>query len=146
MILPDVNLLIHAYNSESAEHENARKWWESRMAGPEGVGLTWVVVLGFIRITTSRRILKNPYPLNEILDIVGEWLELPHYDLVHPGGAHFTHLEGLLRKAGAAGNLTTDAHLAATAIERGFILYTSDADFSRFPGLKWRNPLKDGDC
>jgi uncharacterized protein len=141
MIFPDVNVLIHAYNSESSLHQKARVWWESRLAGPAGVALAWVVVLGFVRIMTNRRIMENPFPPKEILEIVQEWMHLPHFSVVHPGENHFTFLSKLLENLGTAGNLTTDAHLAALAIERGLILHSTDADFSRFPELRWKNPL-----
>lgn len=108
------------------------------------IGLAWVGVLGFIRILTNRRMYENPYTPSEILDIVRSWLEQPHVEIIHPSERHFTLLANLIEQIGTAGNLTTDAHLAALAIERGLILQTTDADFARFPGLKWNNPLLKG--
>ena len=142
MILPDINLLIHAYNSGYRQHAAAREWLERLLRGTQGVAIAWAVLLGFVRITTNPRILRNPFAPREALDIVGSWLELHHFTVVHPSARHFQIFESLIERTGAAGNLTTDAHLAALAIERGLLLHTTDADFSRFPGLTWINPLE----
>jgi toxin-antitoxin system PIN domain toxin len=141
MILPDVNLLLHAHNPKAAEHQKALNWWNQCLQGHEGVALAWVVILGFVRIATQPRIFENPMTVEEAVGRVEEWLALPHIHLVHPAAAHFENWSALLKQIGTAGNLTTDAHLAAVAIERGLILQTTDADFTRFPGLKWKNPL-----
>ena len=143
MILPDVNLLVYAHDETSKHHARARQWWENQLNGQRLVGLSWAVVLGFIRLLTNPRIFRNPYSPQEILAIVGTWLEQPHVRIIHPSDRHFSLFAGLIENIGTAGNLTTDAHLAALAIERGLILQTTDADFARFPGLKWKNPLKD---
>lgn len=142
MILPDLNLLIHAYNNESPRHPAARSWWESLMNGSVPVGLTWVVILGFIRITTHRAILDHPLPVKSACDHARTWLAQPQVAVLHPGDRHAEILFGLLEAVGSAGNLTTDAHLAAIAIEFQGELHTTDADFARFPGLRWVNPVK----
>ena len=103
--------------------------------------MAWVVVLGFIRITTHRAILNNPLPVNEVMDRIESWFSMPHIHMVTPSERHFGLLKDYLNGLGAAGNLTTDAHLASLAVERGYELQTTDTDFARFPGLKWRNPL-----
>ena len=141
MILPDVNLLVHAHNADSPVHDAARRWWDDLLAGTIGVGLAWVVVLGFLRITTHRAILVNPLSVTDVLDRLASWLALPHVHVPAPSSRHFELLRDLLGRLGAAGNLTTDAHLAALAIGRGYELHSTDADFARFRGLKWRNPL-----
>jgi len=141
MILPDINLLIHAHNLDSPCHHSARKWWDACLAGTEGVGLAWIVILGFIRIATHPRILSHPMEVDEVLNRIETWLDLPHFHIPEPSGRHFQTLQQLLRNLGTAANLTTDAHLATLAIERGYVLYTTDADFTRFPGLRWLNPL-----
>ena len=141
MILPDVNILIYAYDQSSQWNSPAKRWWEDQMNGSQMIGLSWVTVLGFIRLLTNPRIYQNPYSPSEMLEIVKSWLEQPHVKIIHPSDRHFALLADLIKKAGTAGNLTTDAHLAALAIERGLILQTTDADFARFPGLKWKNPL-----
>jgi hypothetical protein len=106
------------------------------------VALAWVVVLGFVRIGTNPRVFEHPMLPEEALERVSDWLALPHIHLIHPAEHHFEQWSSLLKAIGTAGNLTTDAHLAALAIERGLILHTTDADFARFPGLKWHNPLR----
>jgi toxin-antitoxin system PIN domain toxin len=141
MILPDINVLIYAHNIRANHHEKARDWWNGCLGGNDGVALAWAVVLGFVRITTHPRVFPNPMNPAEALDRVEEWLSLPHFHMVEPSKNHFSVWAGLLKGLGTAGDMTTDAHLAAIAIERGLILHTTDADFSRFPGLKWTNPL-----
>lgn len=141
MILPDVNLLLHAYNSQSPVHTAARRWWEARMTGDSPVQLPWVVILGFLRLATHRQISANPLPISAACDIVESWLTRPQVAVLHPGERHAAILFGLLRSTAAGGNLTTDAHLAALALEHDLEVCTTDADFARFPGLRWTNPL-----
>ncbi|MCG3189898.1 MAG: Ribonuclease VapC33 [Burkholderiaceae bacterium] len=142
MILPDVNVLVHAHNSDSAVHAAARRWWDACLAGSEGVGLAWATILGFVRITTNRKIVARPWAVADVMERVQGWLELPHVHFANPSDAHFGRLRAELERVGAAANLTTDAHLAVLAIERGYVLYSTDADFARFAGLKWVNPCK----
>jgi uncharacterized protein len=144
MILPDINVLVHAHNAESAVHEPARLWWDACLAGPEGVGLAWATVLGFVRLTTNRRVVARPLQVGEVMARIATWLDLPHVHVAQPSEAHFVRLRAELERLGTAGNLTTDAHLAVLAMERGYVLYTTDADFARFPGLRWVNPCKRG--
>jgi hypothetical protein len=106
------------------------------------VGLAWATLLGFIRITTNRKIVARPLAVGDVLDRIESWLELPHVHVAQPSDGHFAKLRQALERLGAAGNLTTDAHLAALAMERGYILYSTDTDFARFPGLRWANPCK----
>lgn len=142
MIFPDINILVYAHDESSKDHAAARQWWEDQLNGSHLISLSWVVVLGFIRLLTNPRIFNNPYAPQEILVVVGSWMDQPHVRMVHPPHTHFQCLAGLIEHIGTAGNLTTDAHLAAIAIERGLELQTTDADFTRFPGLKWKNPLQ----
>lgn len=142
MILPDINVLIHAHNKDSPVHDMARRWWDECLARSEGVGLAWVTILGFIRIATHPRILNSPLPVDAVNQRLSSWLALSHVHIPHPSERHFERLQKALERLGTAGNLTTDAHLATLAIERGYILYSTDHDFARFEGLKWRNPLK----
>jgi toxin-antitoxin system PIN domain toxin len=141
MILPDVNLLIYAHHTRAAHHEKALRWWNGCLAGHEGVALAWIVILGFVRIATNPRVFERPMSVEDVLGRVEEWLTLPHVHMIHPAQTHFKTWSSLLKGLGTAGNLTTDAHLAALAIERGLILQTTDADFARFTGLKWENPI-----
>ena len=141
MIVPDINLLVHAYNSESRDHRAARAWWEVLLNGTQPVGLAWVTLLGFIRIVTHRQILAAPLPVPAACAYVRAWLAQPCVTIVHPGDRHADILVGLLENLGTAGNLTTDAHLAALCIEHQAELHSTDADFARFPGLRWKNPV-----
>lgn len=142
MILPDVNLLVHAHNRDSPVHEAARRWWDGCLMGTEGVGLAWIVILGFIRITTHPRVLLRPLPVGEVLDRIESWLRLPHVHVPQPSNRHFPGLRENLERIGTAGNMTTDAHLATLAVQRGYVLYTTDTDFMRFPSLRWVNPCR----
>jgi uncharacterized protein len=144
VILPDINLLLHAYNRESHSHAAARRWWEALMNGPGPVGLAWVAILGFVRIATHRHILGRPLPVDAACAISRSWLAQPQVSVLHPGNRHGEVLFGLLGSLGTAGNLTTDAHLAALAIEHQAELHSTDADFKRFRGLRWTNPLARG--
>ena len=141
MIVPDVNLLVHAYNSQSRQHEAARAWWEQLMNGTGTVGLSWVVILGFIRIANHPKMLDSPLPVSSACSRVRSWLARPQTMLIHPGDRHANILFNFLENVGSAGNLTTDAHLAALAIEHQAELHSTDADMARFRGLRWTNPL-----
>ena len=142
MIIPDVNLLIHAYNRGSPVHEVSRAWWEKVLSrSAPAVGLPWIVVLGYIRLTTHPRVMSHPLSAATACADVESWLVQPHVTLLHPGEGHATTLFYLLRGLGTAGNLTTDAHLAALAMEYQANLHTTDADFARFPGLRCESPL-----
>ncbi len=140
MILPDVNVLVHAHNADSAVHEAARRWWDGCLAGSQGVGLAWAALLGFVRITTNRRIVARPLEPATVMACIERWLVLPHVHIAQPSDTHFERLRAELERLGTAGNLTTDAHLAVLAMERGYVLYSTDADFMRFPALRWVNP------
>ena len=142
MIVPDVNLLLHAYNASSLVHADAKAWWEDRLDSSDSIGLAWVTVLGFLRIGTTPRIAAQPLHVHEACNHVRAWLARPQVGILHPGDRHAAILLGLLEQLGVGGNLTTDAHLAALAIEYQAEIHSTDADFARFPGLRWRNPLK----
>jgi uncharacterized protein len=144
MILPDISILIHAHNLESPCHESAKSWWNRALAGPVGVGIAWVTILGFIRIATHRQILHNPMTPHDACSRIAEWLSLSHVHIATPADGHFARLQGNLESLGTAGNLTTDAHLATLAMERGYLLCSTDVDFARFANLKWTNPLLSG--
>ena len=141
MIIPDINLLVYAYNSDAPHHDAARVWWEDCLSQSRQVGIPWVVSLGFVRVMTSRSILIDPMASGEALDHVRSWLERPQAHPLVPGPRHLEILTEIMRAAGASGRLTTDAHLAALSIETQSELHSNDADFSRFPGLRWVNPL-----
>ena len=141
MIVPDVNLLLHAHDSQFRKHISARQWWETLLNGSDSVGLPWVAILGFIRIATHPKILDHPLDVSGACARVRSWLDRPQTILIHPGDRHADILFDLLEAAGSAGNLTTDAHLAALTIEHQAELHSTDADMARFPGLRWVNPL-----
>jgi hypothetical protein len=133
--LPDVNVLVGAVNKASAEHECARAWVEAAFNAPAGVGLAWVALLGFLRISTRRGILTQPLKVQDALSLVRDWIAAPRARVVHPTERHAPILERLLKEVGTGGNLTSDAHLAALAIEHGATLASFDRDFARFDGL-----------
>ena len=141
MKLPDVNLLLYAYDSESPRQAAAREWLEQSLSGTETFALSWAVMVGFLRIATNPAIFTQPWHADEALDLLDSWLAQPVATVVHPTGRHAAVLRDLLAPLGAAGNLTSDAHLAALAIEHGARLYSCDNDFSRFSGLRWVDPL-----
>ncbi len=140
MILPDVNILIHAVNSDSSRHRHIHSWWDDCLSRPTPIYLPWVVILGFVRITTNRKIFDSPLSLNEASGYINSWLEQPSVRTITPGEGHWGLVERLLKEAGTAGNLTTDAHLAAMAIQWDCTVYSTDTDFARFPGVKWKQP------
>lgn len=142
MKLPDVNLLLYAIDQTSPRHESARAWLEEALSGTEAVAFAWAVLLGFVRISTNPAAFEKPLEADEALDYVDSWLAQPVAMVVHPSDRHAAALRQLLLPVGSAGNLTADAHLAALAMEHGAELCSSDADFSRFDGLHWTDPLR----
>lgn len=142
MKIVDLNLLLYAVNRDAPAHEAARTWWEEALSGDEQVGLTWVVLLGFLRLSTRPAVMPMPLSPSQAAGLVDEWFGQAACVVVHPGERHWEILRSLLEAAGSAGNLTTDAHLAAVAIEHGATLYSTDGDFGRFAGLEYVNPLR----
>ena len=143
MRLLDLNLLLYATNADSPQHQRAKRWLQGVIGGSETVALAWVTILGFIRIATARHVFSKPLDPKQAFATVDGWLARPNVVQLHPGSDHWRILRALLSDSGAAGNLTTDAHLAALAIEHGCELCSSDADFARFPRLDLMNPLRD---
>ena len=141
MILTDANLLLNAYNRDFPAHLPARRWWESVLNDRESIGLSWITILGFIRVMTNPKAMPNPMTLEAAVSAVESWLSQPNVEIVEPGPRHREILFRLLREAGAAGNLSSDAHLAAIALEQQARLASADTDFARFSGLRWFNPL-----
>lgn len=144
LIVPDANLLIYAVNHDAPNHRFARDWLEEVLSGSTPVGLAWLVLIAFIRITTHPRILQKPLSSQAAVDYVAGWLEQPFVTALNPGERHWMILSRLLSNHGAGGNLTNDAHLAAIAIEHGATLASADHDFQRFEGLEFFNPLHAG--
>ena len=140
MLIPDVNLLVYAYNEDAPFHPAAKVWWEACLSEDEPVGLAWVAMLGFVRIMSNRRVLARPMPPAEAVGHCKAWLDRSNVRILLPGPSHLEVLTNLL--AGPVGpNLVTDAHLAALAIEHQAELQSNDSDFARFSGLRWRNPV-----
>jgi uncharacterized protein len=140
--LPDVNLLLYAIDEQSPKHDRAHPWLEEALSGTEAVAFCWAVLLGFVRISTHAAIFENPLRPDEALDYIDAWLDRPCATTVAPTVHHPAVLRRLLGPLGVGGNLVSDAHLAALAIEHGAELCSSDTDFARFEGLRWRDPLR----
>ncbi|MDX2269900.1 MAG: type II toxin-antitoxin system VapC family toxin [Bryobacter sp.] len=142
MLIPDINLLVYAYDSTSPHHLSAKTWWIEKMSGRETVGIAWLVALGFIRLWTNPKIFEYPMTMEKALGHVESWLKRPAVKMINPGARHADILFRLLRESKSSGNITMDAHLAALAVETGGEIQSSDTDFLRFPGLRWKNPLE----
>jgi uncharacterized protein len=141
VILVDANLLIYAIDADSPQHKRARPWLEGVLSGADPVGLPWIAILAFVRITTREGITRRPLPLAAAIAYVQGWLRQPCVEAVAPGEHHWPILCRLLEATGTAGNLTSDAHIAALALERGASVCSTDHDFARFPGVRHVNPL-----
>lgn len=141
MILPDVNLLLYAVDTSSTRHARARTWLEDLLNGSETVALAWGALLGFVRLSTGPTVMSAPFPVDEALAVTDGWLARRNVVVVHPTDRHPAILRDLLTHVGTGGNLTTDAHLAALAIEHGATVHSADHDFGRFPGVRWVDPL-----
>jgi toxin-antitoxin system PIN domain toxin len=137
----DANLLLYATDALSPRHLRARSWLERQLSGDETIAFAWVVLLAFVRLSTNPRVFQQALSTDRAFDIVDTWLGQPCAVIVHPGARHPSIVRSLLGPVGTAGNLVSDAHLAALALEHGAELNSCDADFSRFSGLRWINPL-----
>ena len=142
MIVPDINLLIYAYDAESPFNLAATRWWEGLINGDEQVGLPWVVSTGFIRIITNPRMINFPLSPLEAVDYVRQWLGMPHVSAIDPGDEHMRYFRQNIEAVGRGGDNVPDAHIAALAMERDAVVHTRDRGFRRFPGLRWRDPLE----
>jgi len=141
--LPDANVLLYALDDTSARHLGAKAWLDAALSGSEEVGFAWVVLLAVLRLTTKPAVFAHPLRPDEAFDVIEGWLEQPCSLIVHPTVRHIGLLRGLVSGAGTAGNLTTDAHLAALSLEYGATICSYDADFSRFPGVALVDPDRD---
>jgi len=141
LILVDANLLLYAYHPRDERHDAARGWLESVLSGVEPVRFAWVSLWAFLRISTNPRVFERPLLPSEAAAAVSSWLARRVVAVVEPEERHWEILQGLLRGEQVKGPLVMDAALAALALEHGATLHTTDGDFSRFAGLRWRNPL-----
>jgi uncharacterized protein len=140
--VPDANLLIYAVDEVSPHHPPAKEWLDRGLSGGETFAVTWAVLLAFLRLTTNPRVFEHPLMSSEAFDIVDGWLARPMVTVIGPTERHARLLRELLQSSGTAGNLTSDAHLAAVCIEHGATLCSADRDFARWSGLRWTNPLE----
>jgi toxin-antitoxin system PIN domain toxin len=134
VVVVDANVLLYAVDTASAHHERSRSWLDASLAAAEAIGLAWAVVLAFIRIGTNASILPTPMTVDEASGQVETWLSAPAAVVTEPTTRHPALLRGLLRETGTAGNLTTDVHLAALAIEHGADIVSWNRDFRPLPG------------
>lgn len=142
MILVDSNLLLYAHDTLSEFHSTARQWWDAQLSGTKPVCLSWPVVSAFMRIATSTRLHRRPMTSQEAIERIQSWFDQPCVRVVTATERHWNIFRDLLRESNAISNLVYDAHLAALAVEHNCELHSSDQDFSRFRGLKWKNPLR----
>lgn len=142
MILVDANILLYAEDQLSPHHDAAREWWDTELSGHSPVCLCWTVLSAFIRIGTNPRVFEHPLSLDQALSRIQSWMDQPCTRIITPTERHWTVFQKMLQDGQAVANLVTDAHLAALAAEHGCELISTDSDFSRFPGIRWRNPLR----
>lgn len=140
MVLIDANVLLYAVNSRAPEHEASWTWLERSLRGNEGVGFAWIALLGFLRVGTNPAALGDPLDVETATAQVERWLSAPAAVVVQPTSRHAAILGGLLRQVGVGGNLVTDAHLAALAVEHDAAVVSFDRDFARFEGVRHRLP------
>ena len=141
MIVVDANLLIYAYDLDSAHHKKSLSWLEELLSGVEAVGLPWQSVSAFLRVITNRRLPGMRVSLEQAVQVVDEWLQQPNVQVLVPADQHWSVLRQMILEGRASGPLVSDAEIAAITIEQGAVLHTTDRDFARFPGLRWKNPI-----
>ena len=142
MVLPDVNVLVYAHREDSGRHAACRTWLEGVVNGNESYGVSELVLSGFVRVVTHPRIFTKPSPLADALEFTEQLRSRPNCVPVAPGRRHWDIFRTLCLEADARGNLVPDAFLAAMAIEAGCEWISTDRDFCRFKGLRWRHPIQ----
>ena len=145
MIVPDLNLLLYAYRQQDAHHDVARNWWQELVDGTEEIGIPWAVATGFVRLITHPSSPTGPIPVPAAIEHVSQWFRCSHIVPISPREEHLNYLLHVLEAAGIGGNLVTDAHIAAIALEYDAEIHSNDSDFGRFPGVRWHNPLQQPD-
>lgn len=141
MQLPDVNVLIYAHREDAPEHRKYADWLTRLAAGPEPFALSELALSAFVRIVTNKRIFKPATPLHLALRFAESLLQRQRCVVVRPGRRHWEIFSRLCREAEIVGPMVSDAYFAALAIERGCEFMTTDSDYARFEGLRWKHPL-----
>lgn len=136
MRIVDANVLLYAINEDSPHHVTARRWLDRGLSGAETIGFAWVVVLAFLRLSTRPGLFQRPLSSAEAVEVMEMWLSSAAAILLNPTDRHLALLAGLLAESGTAGNLVSDAHLAALALEHGAEIVSFDRDFTRFAGIR----------
>lgn len=140
MKIVDANVLVYATDRDAIHHDPAWRWLNEALSGNEALGLSWLVITAFIRLSTHPAVFPHPLTPDHALDTVAEWLSRWHVVALRPTPAHLATLRSLLSPIGTGGNLVNDAHLAALAVEHRATIVSYDNDFSRFPGVRWQTP------
>ncbi len=135
MLVVDLNVLLYATDEASVHHDTSREWLDGALNRPGSLGLTWLVMVGFVRLATHPKVWRDPLDPEQALDEVQRWVAAPGSNILEPSARHLMILRGLLGATGTAANLTNDAHLAAIALEHGVRVCSYDTDFDRFPGV-----------
>lgn len=141
MILMDVNVLVYAFRRDATDHTRYRNWLMRVVNSPEAFGMTDLVLSGFMRVVTHPKVFKQPSAWADASRFVETVRSQPNCRRITAGDRHWEIFVDLCRQADARGNLVADAFLAALAIESGSEWITTDRDFARFEGLRWRHPL-----
>lgn len=140
MLVVDANVLLYAVNRDAPQHRACREWLATALGGRTPVAFAWTVLLGFLRVSTRAGIFARPLTPAEAFDLIDAWLAAPASAIVAPAERHAILLRGLLEALGTGGNLTSDAHLAALALEHGGTVVSCDQDFRRFSGVRLVDP------
>ncbi|MGH2716116.1 MAG: type II toxin-antitoxin system VapC family toxin [Thermoleophilaceae bacterium] len=141
MILPDVNVLVYAFNEDARDHARYRTWLSQTVKAPEPYAISELVLSAVVRLVTNPRILERPASIDQALELVEGVVAAPNCVRLGPGRRHWSIFTNLCRTARVRGGTVTDAYFAALAIESGSEWITADRGFARFPGLRWRHPL-----
>ncbi|MGA7216783.1 MAG: TA system VapC family ribonuclease toxin [Candidatus Sulfotelmatobacter sp.] len=142
MIVLDANILIYAYNSSSAHHSKARAWLESALSSSEVVGIPWRAISAFLRVMTNPKLPAERWSLEQAAQVVDTWMAHSNVRIVTPGENYWPLFRRMVVEGRASGPRVSDAAMAALAVEYGGVMHTTDRDFARFPGLRWKNPLE----